>query len=215
MLQKNKGRIALSSFIVLLPIAFGLCMWKSLPDTIATHWGVDGEADGFSSKAFAVFGLPGFLLLLHWICLLATHLDKRQERQSPKALAMVCWIIPIISIGVCGAVYCVALGLGSSVMPYVCVLLAALFLLIGNYLPKVRPNNTLGFRIPWTQRSEENWRRTHRFAGKVWVAGGAALLIAMLLPPAAICWAIFGVLAAMAILPIAYSYCLHRRRGEM
>ncbi len=58
MLKKNKSRIIISSIIILLPMIFGLIMWDKLPDTMTTHWGADGNADGFSGKVFAVFGLP-------------------------------------------------------------------------------------------------------------------------------------------------------------
>lgn len=50
------------------------------------------------------------------------------------------------------------------------VLLGLLFLWVGNYFPKLRRNRTLGIKVSWTLGNEENWNRTHRFAGKVWVA---------------------------------------------
>ena len=36
-----------------------------------------------------------------------------------------------------------------------------LFMIIGNYLPKVKQNNTIGIRVVWTLQDEENWSATH------------------------------------------------------
>ena len=78
MLKKNKLKVVISSIIILLPILFGIIMWNDLPDIMTTHWGADGNADGFSGKVFAVFGPPIILLILHCLCLLLTSFDKKQ-----------------------------------------------------------------------------------------------------------------------------------------
>ena len=44
-----------------------------------------------------------------------------------------------------------------------------MFLLLGNYLPKIKQNNTLGIKISWTLTNEENWNKTHRFAETIWI----------------------------------------------
>ena len=42
------------------------------------------------------------------------------------------------------------------------ILMGALLIIIGNYLPKCRQNYTIGIKIPWTLADEDNWNRTHR-----------------------------------------------------
>ena len=110
MLKKNKSRIIISSIIILLPMIFGLIMWDKLPDTMTTHWGADGNADGFSGKVFAVFGLPAITLILHFVCLLFTLFDKKQKEQNPKALGMIFWILPVVSLFTNGIMYRTAFG---------------------------------------------------------------------------------------------------------
>ena len=67
MLKANKKTLIIASIITVLPILIGIMLWNRLPDPMATHFGMDNEADGFSSKAFAVFGIPLCLLALEWI----------------------------------------------------------------------------------------------------------------------------------------------------
>ena len=82
MLKKNKLKVIISSIAILLPMIFGLVMWNKLPDTMTTHWGADGNADGFSGKVFAVFGLPVIILVLHFVCLLFTLLTKNRKSKT-------------------------------------------------------------------------------------------------------------------------------------
>ena len=84
----------------LLPMVVGLILWNRLPDTMLTHWGADGTADGTGSKALAVFGFPAILAVLNLLGFLFTAADPRQNDQNKKALGMVSWIMPLLSWGV-------------------------------------------------------------------------------------------------------------------
>lgn len=214
MLKKNKLKVIISSIIILLPALYGLIVWNDLPDVMTTHWGADGKADGFGGKGFVVFGMPLILLLLHFVCLLFTLLDKKQKEQSPKALGMIFWIIPMISLLANGIVYRAAFGKELNLALFMPVLFGGMFLLMGNYFPKIKQNRTLGIKVNWTLNNEENWNRTHRFAGKVWVAGGFMMLFSIFLPLKALVWFLVCVLAVMVIAPIAYSYSVYRRHQK-
>ena len=76
MMKQHKGKLMVSSVLTLLPILVGLLLWNRLPNQMPTHWGVDGTADGWSGKAFVVFGMPLILLAVHWLCVWGTSLDS-------------------------------------------------------------------------------------------------------------------------------------------
>lgn len=214
MFKKNKLNIVISSVIILLPILFGIIMWNDLPDIITTHWGADGNADGFSGKAFAVFGLPVILLALHFVCLLFTLMDKKQKEQNPKALGMIFWIIPMISLFASGITYRAAFGKEFAMELFMPALLGAMFIFMGNYLPKVKQNRTLGIKISWTLHNEENWNKTHRLGGKVWVVGGLIILFSVFLPLRAMVWILVCVMVAMMVIPVVYSYCIYKQHQK-
>ena len=216
MFQKNKGKILLSSGVILLPILAGLFLWDQLPDTMMTHWEGDGRADRISTKAFAVFGIPFLMLAAHLLCLFFMSLDTNMKEQHPKALGVFFWILPVVSLVTAGLVYTQALGTDSRADLVLPVLSGLLFLCIGNYLPKTRQNRSLGIKIPWTLGNEENWNKTHRFAGFVWVIGGVLLLCSVWIPVSVRIPLFLCVLLALTLLPIGYSYLLfqkHRRAG--
>lgn len=93
-------------------------------------------------------------------------------------------------------------------------MLGVMFIVIGNYLPKIKQNRTLGIKISWTLNNEENWNKTHRFGGKVWVIGGLMILFSVFLPSTAMVLVMVCVIVAMVIIPTVYSYCIFKKHQK-
>ncbi len=212
MLKANRKTLILASIVTILPMLIGIICWDRLPDVMATHFGMNNEANGFSSKAFAVFGLPLVLLAILWLGALVTAHDPKKQNISPRMFSLVLWIVPIVSLVVAAMMYPANLGCQLDVTFFSELFLGLLFIIIGNYMPKVRQNNTLGIKIPWTLANEENWNRTHRLAGYLWMICGILILILGLtrLLPAG--WLI-GLVLIMVLVPCLYSWWLHAKKG--
>ncbi len=127
---------------------------------------------------------------------------------------MVFWIIPVTSLLINGIMYSVAFGKEIDLSLFLSILLGIMFVFMGNYLPKIKQNRTLGIKVSWTLNNEENWNRTHRFGGKVWVIGGVILLFSVFLPFKAMVWIIVSVITAIAVIPIAYSYSVYKQHQK-
>lgn len=208
MIRKNKWALLASSIVILLPIVMGLLLWSRLPERIATHWGVDGTADGWSSKGFAVFGMPLFILAIHWICVLVTSADPKHKNIQGKPFSMVLWVCPLISVLAGTMIYATALGVELNAALFIPIILGLMFVVIGNYLPKCKQNYTVGIKVPWALNDEENWSSTHRFAGKLWVLGGLLMLATAFLEQV---WLFFVIALVMAFGPVLYSYLYYRK----
>ena len=96
--KKYKITIIITTLITLLPILFGLIVWNRLPEQIATHWGADGQADGYSGKTFAVFGMPCILAVLQLFVSFITLNDPKRRNIHKKPLTLVLWVIPVMSL---------------------------------------------------------------------------------------------------------------------
>lgn len=182
MFKKYKKQLIFSSIVILLPIALGLLLWNQLPDSFAAHWGVDGQPDSRSGKAFGVFAPPLFLAAAQWLCVWITDRDNRKKGQHPKVMNLIFWILPALSLLSSGIIYAAALGKTPDISTLMPISLGLMFMFIGNYLPKCKQNTTIGIKVTWTLNNEENWNATHRFAGKIWVAGGVITMFSALLP---------------------------------
>ena len=94
MILKNKKLLLITSLATLLPIPAGLLLWNQFPETMAVHFGIAGQADGYASPATAVFVLPLIMLAIQWVCILGTALDKRNKHRNQKIQKLVLWITP-------------------------------------------------------------------------------------------------------------------------
>ena len=211
MFKQYKKTLILTSLIMLIPMIIGLLLWNQLPERVPSHWGINGEVDGWSSKTFTVFGLPALLIALQWVCVLASTADPKYKNYNPKMLKLVLWICPAISLIVNGMVYCAALGVEVPVETVMPLLVGAMFVVIGNWLPKCKQTYTMGIKLPWTYASEANWNATHRFGGKVWVAGGILTMITSLFGNF---WILLVILVVMVIVPTVYSYLYYRNHEK-
>lgn len=212
MIKKNKWKLLISSALILLPILFGLLVWERLPEQMATHWGADGTADGFSSRAGAVFTLPLIMLPLHWLVIFATHMDPKNREQSAKILKLSFWLMPAISLFSGSTIYAVAFGREFDPSLLLAPLLGVVFVVAGNYLPKCKQNHTFGIRVKWALENEENWYATHRFGGKVFVAAGLVMIATIFLPEPFLPWVTLCTVAFAAAGTTLYSWLYHRRQ---
>lgn len=212
MIKNNKWKLLISSVIIVLPALAGLILWDKLGSQMAIHWGMDGAADGFGSRGFAVLGLPAILLALHWLGVAVTARDHKNKPQSPKVISLVLWICPLISLIACGTIYAAAFDRAPDALRLPLVLIGVIFIVIGNYLPKCRRNRTIGIKVIWALENEENWNATHRFAGRIWVAGGVLMLAAMLLSDKAALTILAVITIAVCALSVGFSYTYYRRQ---
>ncbi len=214
--KENRMRIILSSVVTLLPVLYGILFWDKLPDSFTTHWGADGIADGTGSKAFVVFGIPAIFLAVNLLCVFCTYLDKHNREKNQKAMGVIFWIMPILSVLINCVIYKMT---GSNAFDFFWlfpVMFGVLFIVLGNYMPKTASNRTLGIKTRLTLGNEENWNKTHRLAGRVWVAGGVIILASAFLP---LKWSIgilLVIIFALIGIPYGYSYriyCEHKKQG--
>lgn len=211
MLKQYKWKIVITTLIILLPMLAGCILWDRLPDTIATHFGVDNEPNGFSSKAFAVFGLPGFLAVLHLICLIATSVDPKQKNIGKKALGIVFWICPVLSLLMCTVTYAIALGYRVDIGFVVSLFLGLLLIVLGNVMPKAKQNYSFGIKTPWALDDPENWSRSNRVGGFCMVIAGVVVVLTSFLKNP---WILFPAIILGAVVPMVYSYVYYRRHKE-
>ena len=208
MIKKNLKTLIITSIIILLPILAGVILWDKLPEQIPTHWNANGEVDGWSGKAFAVFGLPCIMLAVQWLCVMGTSTDPKKANHPEKILQLVLWIIPVISVVLFALTYVAAFGKEVRVEVIMPLLVGLVLTIVGNYLPKCKQNYTIGIKIPWTLNSEENWNRTHRFAGRLWVVCGFGIMLTAFVGGV---WLFFPIVLLMVLVPFVYSYILHRK----
>ena len=206
-MDRYRKKLVLTSIITVIPMVIGFLLWNKLPNTLVTHWS-NNIANGWSSKIFAVIGLPLFLLVSHLLTIITTLNDPKGQNIGYKMLSIVFWIIPVTSVVVCTSIYAVGIGIDLNINIIGSMLVGIIFIAIGNYIPKSKQSYTVGITLPWTLHSSENWYKTSKFTGKMWVLSGVVFMISGFLEIRLLS---FAIIVAMAIIPIIYSFILYKK----
>lgn len=199
--------------IAALAVAVSLWAYPQLPPTVATHWNVRGEADGFSSRLVAVSIMPLVILVMTGLFNVLPRLDPRHANYA-KFLGTY-WLIAnaVILFILTGHGMIIATGLGYPVKVdrFMPIGIGLLLVVLGNYLTRVEPNWFVGIRTPWTLSSDTVWRKTHRTGGWLMVIGGLVITASVFLPRGAFLPLLIAAILIMAVIPIVQSYVLWKR----
>lgn len=206
--MKRSKTFKIGLIVSIIPFILGAIFYKSLPDQIATHFDINNNPDSYSSKTMALFGLPAIMLLIYLFAYFFTTADPKRANQGDKALNIVLIALPLINIVISAATIAFALGKKIDIATITTSLVAILIIFIGNYLPKVKRNYTIGIKLPWTMNSDYIWEKTHILAGKVYMLGGLLILIGAILFNNF--YFFIGVFVLMTFIPIIYSYKIYR-----
>ncbi len=201
--------ISAAFFVAGLIAAFWL--WSSLPAQVPSHWNVHGEVDGHMPRVWAAAFAPLTVAALALLTWLLPVISPRRFRIEPFAPVFTGLMLVVqgfmLVVGVCmllaGAGYALP-------MPKIVMLgVAALIMIMGNYMGKLRRNFFAGIRTPWTITSEATWERTHRLAGRLFVLAGLVVLVGT--PLGLPFGAGLACIVAAGLLPVPYSYVIYRR----
>ena len=182
--------LIITCLVCLLPILLGLALWDRLPDTIAIHFNIHNEPDGFASKGFAVFGPPALMALLQIICCIINDINAFKHGNRKKFEMATKWIIPVMSVLLQIVTLGYSLGWMIDIRKVVALIVGAIFLVIGNYLPKF--DYIKNYNI-----DAEKARKINRFIGYESVVMGLLFIISIFLPP------IFTILCLWLLIPYA------------
>ena len=183
--------------VCLLSFCIQLALYPSLPETVPIHWNAEGEIDGWAGKwaALAMGALPfGLTLLLAAV----PRLDPRAEsyRKHRKVYNLLSAGFVLFFIGVAWVVMLSALDFNLPAAGLLSAGMGVLFILLGNFMPRIRPNYTFGIRLPWTLANETVWYKTHRVGGALLMAAGILMGVSGFLPGIA---AFAGIAALLAV----------------
>ncbi len=206
----TKKQIVLSTLLCLLPIVPGLLLYSRMPESVPVHFDFNGTPNGYASRAIAVFALPVIMAVLNVFALLMVSADPKRANIGKGMRLVFLWMIPAVSLLCAAQILPSAIGQQLNLVRFIFIFVGLLFLIIGNYLPKTKQNYTAGLRLPWTLNSEENWNRTHRLAGRLYMLCGIAFIIMGLLGVMNYI-VFFGVIIAASVVPGIYSYLLYKK----
>ena len=208
-MKQNKKQIVYSFLFFLVPVFVGLIFSRQLPNQVAIHFDFSGTADQFANKWAVMIGLPALMALIHGIVVFSVCNDPKKNNIGAKMTNIILWMLPVFTLALMLVLYGIALGWNIDILNASGILVGVLFMVLGNYLSKNRQNYTVGIRTPWTLNSRENWNRTHRLAGKIWMISGLAA-IGFSFVKGAVPYVLLAIVVC-SLIPVGYSFFLYKR----
>ena len=194
--------------MVVLAAGFSLVVFTRLPERMPTHWDAHGSVNGWSSRTLGAWLMPAIMAAIALILPALPRIDPRQanfEKFRPTYDLMIDAVITMLA-----AIHVAMLGAGLgwpvSMERITPLLLGGLFILLGNVMPRARPNWWFGIRTPWTLSNDRGWERTHRLGGYLFVVAGMSLLLLAVLPSSVALPLIITVTVVASVVPLVYSY---------
>jgi uncharacterized membrane protein len=198
--------------VILVPAAYLAIIWNKLPEIIPVHFDIKGNADRYGNKKELLVPVIILSVLSLFVYFLFTNIyridPKKYAAENKSRLQRIGFAVTIFMVAMtCMIIYSGVKG--GSVFNISIILsgVGLLFAIIGNYMHNIKPNYFAGFRLPWTLNNNENWKKTHALAGRLWFAGGLFLaVICVFMPP---------VITVITIIPGVYSYRLYKKQKTL
>ncbi len=201
----------ISTLFIIATLVVAAILYPSLPEMIPTHWNAQGEIDGYMKKPGGVLMMPAMALATFIIMKIIPLISPKGFRTDK--FSDVIGVLQVTLVGFMSIVAILVLleahGLNVLINEVIIAGVGLLFVVIGNYLGKVRKNFFIGIRTPWTLASDEVWNRTHRMGGKLFMLSGVIIWLGALLR-LPLTWTV-GVAVGLVLIPVVYSYFLYRQ----
>jgi len=206
--------------IVLVPVVYLAYSYNALPQIVATHFGLDGKADGFGPKKELWFIVILLSAIATGVYFLIKNLSKIDPKKTAKLSADAFQKISLAVVVLLSALNILIIysSIQGSMAPNKLLFpfLGLFFCYLGNLMHSIKPNYFVGIRTPWTLENEGNWRATHQFGSKLWFIGGIIITISTLLFPLKSGSIIFMCgIACLGIMPVIYSYLYFKKHKQL
>jgi uncharacterized membrane protein len=173
-----------SYLLIALSVLIGVFAYPYLPDQMPMHWNINGEVDGYWDKQYAAFFPPLLMIVLMALFIFMPRIDPKKEnyKKFSGSYTIFITIMNVFFLLLQSMTISHGLGVNIDISLVVNLGIGLLFIVLGNYLPRIKHNYFIGVRTPWTLANEKTWRKTHQLSGKLFVVAGILLVAISFLP---------------------------------
>lgn len=210
--MNTKWTLILSLLLAIAVLGLGLILEPQFPDPMATHWGSNGEVNGYGSHFVGIWLIPLMLVGLTGLFLIIPNIDPLKKNIA-KFRKEYNWFILVFSAFM---VYVQVLtliwnaGNQFNMSTYMLPAMGLFIFYAGVLISKARRNYFIGIRTPWTLQDERVWDETHQLGAKIFKVSGILTLIGIFFPNL-ILWFMMVPLLGGSLFTVVYSYVLYRR----
>ncbi len=203
---------AISIILLIATFVLAFYFYAHFPDRVVTHWGFNGQPNGWMGKFGGAFFIPIMLVGMYFLLLFVPALDPKKERYAdfakPYNIFRAAILFTLFVVYLAAGLY--NLGYPVKINMVVPLVIGLLMIVLGNFMGKIKNNWFVGIRTPWTLSSENVWNKTHRFGGYAFVIFGILIIISPFATPAAGLALFIAGIVIVTLGTFVYSYLAYR-----
>jgi len=200
-------------FLIAAAIVAAALVYPQLPERIASHWDINGEANGTMSRFWGTFLMPLIMIGLLALYAAIPRIDplKANIEKFRRSYDLLWETLFLYMIYVHGLIIAWNLGQRFDMTTFMLPAVAVLYYVIGGILEHAERNWFVGIRTPWTLSSDVVWKKTHVLGAKLFKLSALVTFVSAFLGHAIAFAAIIGVAVLTSLTVIIYSYLEFRK----
>ncbi|MGE5328950.1 MAG: SdpI family protein [Deltaproteobacteria bacterium] len=201
--------------LVLISFMAAFYFYNIMPERLASHWNIRGEADGYMSKFWGLFLMPFISLGMVILLLILPKIDplKKNIEEFRKYYDWFVIIILLFFIYIYKLTILWNLNYRFNMGQMLTPAFAGLFFYSGILMEKAKRNWFIGIKTPWTLSSETVWEKTHYLGGKLFKISAILCLVGLAFPDYAFYFVIVPIILS-ALYVVYYSYAEYSKEHK-
>jgi len=193
--------------------AIGIYFYNDLPNMMPVHWDIEGQPDKFMLKENAIILFPVITFFIAILFPIIKSIDPRKVKyeQFAKTWEIIQYILILFFAYIYFVSIYMTLNPEASINTFMLWGVWILFILLGNYMWKIRSNYFVWIKTPWTIEDEEVWNKTHRFGWWMFILWWFMMMIAAFFPAFTKLFFIWAIVMTW-LFPVIYSYIIYRKK---
>lgn len=194
-------------FLIFLAFVVAIISSAYLPGTLVTHWGINGEPNGYSNQFFGLYFMPLLSLALYLLFRFLPQLDPYKKNYN-EFKSYYDWFVVIITLFLFYLYLLTIVWNFGFVFNFIQLMIPGFTMLLfytGVLMANTHQNWFVGIRTPWTMSSPLVWKKTHILGSKLFKLAAIVSLLGFILPQLAI-YFILVPLVLVSIFLYVFSY---------
>jgi uncharacterized membrane protein len=188
-------------------------LYSHLPERVPIHWNIYGEVDGYGGRFTGAFGIPLLTLAVYILMVVTPRIDPKKANYAKFTGAykafLAAFVVFMLTIQTAAMLFTFGYNVNIGVITQIGI--GLLFVVMGNYLTRVRHNYFFGIKTPWTLANETVWRKTHRFGGILFVVAGLLTIASVFTWPEIRFVVTIASAIGVSLISMVYSYLVYRK----